>query len=469
MSDQPVMVVSEMDCTSTKENDQPSSASSISSGLVDDADGFSITNGNANDNGDANVTMETNAVTTNSQSPAVSAAAAAPDSTTSSTPPSGSSINAPMNEYNANDANATSNSIQDSTANSTIASDTTVEDAATSIFSSELNPPVIEDPEDILSATRSITSRLLSLRVSPPGTTASLSESEIKNLCKWSRPIFLQQAMLLELEAPLKICGDVHGQFTDLLRLFEYGGFPPNSNYLFLGDYVDRGKQSLETICLLLCYKIQFPESFFILRGNHESAGINRIYGFYDECKRRYSIRLWKVFSDVFNCLPISAIVDEKILCMHGGLSPELNSFEQVRNLLRPCDVPDVGLMCDLLWSDPDTSVNGWAENDRGVSFVFGADIVSEFLEKHDLDLLVRAHQVVEDGYEFFAGRRLVTLFSAPNYCGEFDNAGGMISVNEELLCSFQILKPSTRSSRFAANANTPPNPSLAKISKPFS
>ena len=115
--------------------------------------------------------------------------------------------------------------------------------------------------------------------------------------------------------------------------------------------------------------------------------------------------------------------MDEKILCMHGGLSPEMERLQQIADLHRPCDVPDVGLMCDLLWSDPDTGVNGWAENDRGVSFVFGADVVAAFLEQHDLDLLVRAHQVVEDGYEFFAGRRLVTLFSAPNYCGEFDNA----------------------------------------------
>ena len=225
-------------------------------------------------------------------------------------------------------------------------------------LASELNPSAAEDPQAIQSAIASITSRLLSLRISPPGTTVNLTEAEIKNICKWARPVFLQQPMLLEVVAPLKICGDVHGQFTDLLRLFEYGGFPPKCNYLFLGDYVDRGKQSLETICLLLSYKIQYPKSFFLLRGNHEAAGINRIYGFYDECKRRYSIRLWKVFSDVFNCLPVSAIVDEKILCMHGGLSPELNSFQQVKNLLRPCDVPDVGLMCDLLWSDPDTSVN---------------------------------------------------------------------------------------------------------------
>ena len=136
-----------------------------------------------------------------------------------------------------------------------------------------------------------------------------------------------------------KICGDIHGQYYDLLRLFEYGGFPPEANYLFLGDYVDRGKQSLETICLLLAYKIKYPENFFVLRGNHECASINRIYGFYDECKRRYNIKLWKTFTDCFNCLPIAAIIDEKIFTMHGGLSPDLNSMEQIRRVMRPTDV----------------------------------------------------------------------------------------------------------------------------------
>jgi diadenosine tetraphosphatase ApaH/serine/threonine PP2A family protein phosphatase len=137
----------------------------------------------------------------------------------------------------------------------------------------------------------------------------------------------------------LQICGDIHGQYYDLLRLFEYGGFPPEANYLFLGDYVDRGKQSLETICLLLAYKIKYPENFFVLRGNHECASINRIYGFYDECKRRYNIKLWKTFTDCFNCLPIAAIIDEKIFTMHGGLSPDLNSMEQIRRVMRPTDV----------------------------------------------------------------------------------------------------------------------------------
>mmetsp|Transcript_3431 Transcript_3431/g.8937 ORF Transcript_3431/g.8937 Transcript_3431/m.8937 type:complete len:367 (-) Transcript_3431:449-1549(-) len=303
---------------------------------------------------------------------------------------------------------------------------------------------LLNDPVDV------IIDKLLSVRGARPGKQVDLSEAEIKMLCLRSRDLLIGQPMLLELEAPIKIVGDIHGQYYDLLRLFEYGGFPPESNYIFLGDYVDRGKQSLETICLLMAYKIKYPENFFILRGNHECASINRIYGFYDECKRRFGIKLWKTFTDCFNCLPCAAVIDEKIFCMHGGLSPELTSLDQVKRIVRPTDVPDTGLLCDLLWSDPDKDIDGWGENDRGVSFTFGEDIVAQFLHKHDLDLICRAHQVVEDGYEFFARRQLVTLFSAPNYCGEFDNAGAMMSVDETLMCSFQILKPAEKRQRFA-------------------
>jgi len=269
----------------------------------------------------------------------------------------------------------------------------------------------------------------------------NLSENEIKYLCQKAHDIFISQPILLELEAPIKVCGDVHGQYYDLLKLFEYGGYPPDANYLFLGDYVDRGKQSLETICLLLAYKVKYPENFFLLRGNHECSSINRIYGFYDECKRRYNIKLWKSFSDVFNCMPVIAIIDEKIICMHGGLSPELNNLEQINRIMRPTEIPDSGLLCDIVWSDPDKDVVGWQDSERGVSYVFGSDVVGTFLKKHDLDLICRAHQVVEDGYEFFCKRQLVTVFSAPNYCGEFDNAGALMSVDETLMCSFQVLK----------------------------
>lgn len=189
--------------------------------------------------------------------------------------------------------------------------------------------------------------------------------------------------------------------------------------------------------------------------------------------KRRYNIKLWKTFTDCFNCLPIAAVIDEKIFCMHGGLSPDLHNMDQIRRIARPTDVPDTGLLCDLLWSDPDKDVTGWSENERGVSFTFGADVVSRFLERHDLDLVCRAHQVVEDGYEFFARRQLVTIFSAPNYCGEFDNAGAMMTIDESLMCSFQILKPAERK-KFAitglpTGSNRPPvtpprQPNINKI-----
>jgi serine/threonine-protein phosphatase PP1 catalytic subunit len=151
----------------------------------------------------------------------------------------------------------------------------------------------------------SIIERLLAVKGDRPGRQVQLQEEEIRELCIKARNVFLSQMPLLELDAPIKVCGDIHGQYHDLLRLFEYGGFPPEANYLFLGDYVDRGRQSIETICLLLAFKVRYPENFFILRGNHECASINRIYGFYDECRRRYNVKLWKTFCDTFNSLPM--------------------------------------------------------------------------------------------------------------------------------------------------------------------
>ena len=284
----------------------------------------------------------------------------------------------------------------------------------------------------------SILERLKELKTSRPGTCCQLSEKEASMLIAKSFEAVSEQPMLLELSAPMQIVGDIHGQFLDLLRLFEFKGMPDGTStsarYLFLGDYVDRGPNGLECMFLLMALKIKHPEQIWMLRGNHECAAINRIYGFYDECKRRYTIKLWKTFTDCFNCLPVAAVVDEKILCMHGGLSPELKQLSQISRIVRPTDVPDQGLLCDLLWSDPDKDVKGWGENDRGVSYTFGPDVVAEFLDKHDLDLVCRAHQVVEDGYEFFAKRQLVTVFSAPNYCGEFDNAGAMMSVDDSLM-----------------------------------
>ena len=287
-----------------------------------------------------------------------------------------------------------------------------------------------------------IIDKLLSVRGNKPGKQVDLKEDQIKFLIDKSLQIIKEQKMLVELEAPLHVCGDIHGQYYDLLRIFEHCGYPGDYNYLFLGDYVDRGKQSLETVCLLLCYKIKYPTKVTLLRGNHESSVTNRIYGFYDECKRRYNVRIWRSFTDLFNFLPVAAIIDEKILCMHGGLSPELKNLQNIENISRPTDIPDSGLLCDLLWSDPDKEVLEYDENDRGVSVIFGEKVVEDFNKKNDLDLIIRAHQVVDEGYEFFAKRQLITIFSAPNYCGEFDNSAGIMIIDESLTCSLKVLRP---------------------------
>lgn len=219
---------------------------------------------------------------------------------------------------------------------------------------------------------------------------------------------------LLDMDAPVKICSNIDGQYHDLLRIFETAGFPPEENYLFLGGYVDYGPQSIETMCLLLAFKARYPENFFMLRGNHECASTSYAHGFYDECRRRYSVRLWKTFVDVFNCLPMAPIIEEKIFCMYGGLSPEHVSMGQIRRILRPTDIPDQGMMCDLIWGNPDKKIHGWGESNRGVSFTLGSNIVHQFLARFGLDLVCRGHQAVEDGYGFFANRRLVPYSGCP-------------------------------------------------------
>ena len=179
-----------------------------------------------------------------------------------------------------------------------------------------------------------------------------------------SRNIITSQPMLLELEAPLLICGDIHGQFSDLLNIFSIYSEPEKNNYLFLGDYVDRGKQSLECICLLMAYKIKYPENFFFLRGNHESSELNKLYGFYDECKRRTSIKIWKIISNTFSFYPLAAVISNRIFCVHGGLSPHLKNLSSLNNIKRPVDPQGNSIVSDMLWSDPKLSIDGWCDNE---------------------------------------------------------------------------------------------------------
>ena len=271
----------------------------------------------------------------------------------------------------------------------------------------------------------------------------SIKGDECNYIIDKSYEIIQKEESLLKIQAPLYICGDIHGQYYDLLRVFDILNYPPQSTFLFLGDYVDRGKQSLECLLLLLCLKIQYPDKIFLLRGNHECEALNKIYGFYDECKRRLSIKCFKKITNLFNMMPISALINENILCMHGGLSKDLQDIEQINKILRPTDIPNEGLLCDLLWSDPNENLTeDFGINERNISITFSKDYVKNFVEKNNLDLICRAHQVVEEGFEFFADMKLVTVFTAPNYMGEFDNNGGILEVGEDLLCKFHVLRP---------------------------
>ena len=276
-----------------------------------------------------------------------------------------------------------------------------------------------EEIEEMYDRISRLKEKLIDSRKGEFCSNVKLSEREVISVIDKVYPIIEKEESMIELEPPLYICGDIHGQFYDLLRVFEILKYPPESKFLFFGDYVDRGKRSLECILLLLCLKIKYPSRIFLLRGNHESANINRMYGFYDECKRKVSLRIYKKFCNLFNILPITALVGEKILCMHGGLAYDLKNLDQLKTIKRPTEIPEAGLLCDLVWSDPD-----------------------EFTKENDLDLICRAHQVVEEGFQFFANMKLITVFTAPNYMEEFDNNGGILEVNEDMICSLHVLKP---------------------------
>jgi len=278
--------------------------------------------------------------------------------------------------------------------------------------------------------------------------TTTITATELQQLCQAASEAFQRQGTLIEVDPPITVVGDVHGQYSDLLRIFEHSGFPDVTSYVFLGDYVDRGRQSIETIALLFCYKVKYPKTFFLLRGNHETEAINSFFGFRDEANRRYPHScLWTAFNTAFKWLPSTVLIGGKILGMHGGISPALQSIEQLRHLTRPLEPikPNPNrpyLELDLLWSDPDPWTSGWKENTRGASYTFGTDIVYDMCRRLDIDMIVRAHQVVQDGYEFFANRHLITLFSAPHYTGTFNNDAATMNVAKDLSCSFNIFHP---------------------------
>lgn len=268
-----------------------------------------------------------------------------------------------------------------------------------------------------------------------------ISEQQVKDLCLKAREILIEEGNVQYVDSPVTICGDIHGQFFDLLELFKVGGDCPQTNYLFMGDFVDRGFYSVETFLLLLLLKVRYPDRITLIRGNHESRQITQVYGFYDECQRKYgSVNVWRYCCDVFDYLSLGAVVDGRVFCVHGGLSPTLGTLDQIRIIDRKIEVPHEGAMCDLLWSDPD-DIEGWGVSPRGAGWLFGADVVRAFNHANDIELIARAHQLVLEGYKLMFDKKIVTVWSAPNYCYRCGNVASILELNENLGQEYKVFE----------------------------
>lgn len=276
-----------------------------------------------------------------------------------------------------------------------------------------------------------------------------LPESDLFNLCEKVKSILMEENNVQPVSAPVIICGDIHGQFYDLLELFRVGGPIPEKNYIFMGDYVDRGYNSVETFELLMALKVAYPQNITLLRGNHESRQITQVYGFYDECVRKYgNANPWKYCTEVFDFLNISAVVEDRILCVHGGLSPEIKTIDQMRVIERKVEIPHEGAFCDLMWSDPE-DIETWSMSPRGAGWIFGSKVTEEFNHINGLSLICRAHQLVQEGYKYwFPLQNLVTVWSAPNYFYRCANQAAILEVAEDLSTSFKMFQEVPESAR---------------------
>ncbi|KAL6946346.1 putative serine/threonine protein phosphatase [Hanseniaspora osmophila] len=308
-----------------------------------------------------------------------------------------------------------------------------------------------------------------------------LPEVVIEAVCYKLKEILVKESNVVQLNTPVTVVGDIHGQFHDLLEIFKIGGKIPDTNYLFLGDYVDRGLYSVETITLLIVLKLRYPQRIHLIRGNHESRQITQSYGFYTECLNKYGgdSQVWKHFTDLFDYLVLSAVIDNELFCVHGGLSPNIQTIEQIKIIDRIREIPHDGAMADLVWSDPDETFSGGDSNTsligdnnsnsnsnsnsnngntngishnpnnpntsslmdehfqvstRGAGYLFGGNVVKKFCHLNNISRIYRAHQLCNEGYQVYFDGLLTTVWSAPNYCYRCGNKASILelySVND--------------------------------------
>ncbi|EKG07506.1 serine/threonine protein phosphatase, putative [Trypanosoma cruzi] len=281
-----------------------------------------------------------------------------------------------------------------------------------------------------------------------------LQEADAIWLIETASALFAQEPNVLRLEDPVTVCGDIHGQYYDLLTLLELGGDPGETQYLFLGDYVDRGIFSCEVTLLLFAFKIRYPRSFWILRGNHECRHLSCCFTFRDECLRKYGEAVYDAFQLAFDRLPLAALVAAAFFCVHGGISPYIKTIREIDDIERVREPPMFGPMCDLLWSDPMEEEEEQMCPDalflhnalRGCSFLYSSSAVEEFLTMNGLLSVIRAHEAQNEGFRFFRKvgstgfPSVICIFSAPNYCDAYDNRASILKIERKTLRVIQFM-----------------------------
>ncbi|KAL1933914.1 hypothetical protein VTP01DRAFT_8004 [Rhizomucor pusillus] len=274
-----------------------------------------------------------------------------------------------------------------------------------------------------------------------------LSEEQALYIIEKGTEILKTEPNLLEVGAPITVCGDIHGQYYDLMKLFEVGGDPANTTYLFLGDYVDRGYFSIECVLYLWALKMWYPDTFFLLRGNHECRHLTDYFTFKIECRHKYTEQVYDACMESFCALPLAAIMNRQFLCIHGGLSPELQTLDDLRSIDRFREPPTHGLMCDLLWADPLEDFGQEKTNElfihnnvRGCSYFFSYHAACAFLERNNLLSIIRAHEAQDAGYRMYRKSKatsfpsVMTIFSAPNYLDLYNNKAAVLKYENNVM-----------------------------------
>lgn len=272
-------------------------------------------------------------------------------------------------------------------------------------------------------------------------------EETVVRLCQQAKQAFDREPVLLRVESEIVVVGDLHGNIDDLLRIFERMRYPPATRYIFLGDYVDRGLFGTEVLLLLFALKLKFPEHVYLLRGNHESESLSRYYGFYKELTSKYSENVYSEILKVFSALPLCAVLGDRVFCVHGGISPELDALEDLEQEPKPKDFSTPGIFTDMVWSDPSSEISDFEMSDRGCGYIYGPEALTQFLDDNDLDLLVRSHEMCSDGINWpyaddeEAVDRCLTVFSSSDYCGRH-NTSAILHISLDLLVNVEVFDP---------------------------